>query len=121
MAHKRFYIDLDFIFDTRISLLHRLDPDYIKREFDIEKYRNRTNDWFATPTTKFTEAEWLEAWANRGKPPLPSWPGRCVDNATPDHTEETGGPVYNLQVRLRPLRRYRRGPGSRIRRTSRPP
>ena len=65
MAHKRFYIDLDFIFDTRISLLHRLDPDYIKREFDIEKYRNRTNDWFATPTTKFTEAEWLEAWANR--------------------------------------------------------
>ena len=65
MAHKRFYIDLDFIFDTRISLLHRLDPDYVKREFDIEKYRNRTNDWFATPTTKFTEAEWLEAWANR--------------------------------------------------------
>lgn len=73
MAKNSIYLDLDALFDTRFSLLHRFDEETAV-QFLSSGYRDRITDEFWRVSKKFTEADWVDAWAKRDWTLLPGAP-----------------------------------------------
>lgn len=66
MAIHRIYVDLDSMFDTRLPLLYRLDPEHVVNA-DVKAYFQRRSDDFSRLGSKVTRQEWLKAWEKRDK------------------------------------------------------
>jgi hypothetical protein len=77
MSAHRIYIDLDSLMDTRLPILHELDPEFVEGPL-LEKYRSRISDDWSMLGSKVTREEWVKAWQGRGYRHLAQSARTCV-------------------------------------------
>lgn len=65
MACHRIYVDLDSLMDTRLPILHELDPEFVEEKLP-DVYRTRLSDDWSLLGSKVTREDWVKAWQGRG-------------------------------------------------------